>query len=79
MHRWGFVELPACDYGAAEQTMRHIVDDCRLSIAVVCRWSVTTDYVVCDERRDSGVPIWFELESLTNVFNFKIMVKRINK
>jgi hypothetical protein len=47
-----------------------------LPIAVVCRWS---DWVVCDERRDSGVPIWFGLESLTNVFNFKIMVIRINK
>jgi hypothetical protein len=30
MHRWGFVESPACDSGAEEQTMRHIVDDCPL-------------------------------------------------
>jgi hypothetical protein len=62
MHRWGFVESPACDCGAEEQTMRHIVD---------C--------VVCDERRDSGVPIWLGLESLTNVLYFKIMVIRIKK
>jgi hypothetical protein len=34
---------------------------------------------VCDERRGSRVPIWFGLESLMNVFNFKIMVIRINK
>jgi hypothetical protein len=42
-------------------------------------WS---DWVMCDDRRDSGVPIWFGVEPLTNAFNFKIMVKpvkRINK
>jgi hypothetical protein len=32
MHRWGFVESPACDCGAEEQTMRHIVDDCPLRL-----------------------------------------------
>jgi hypothetical protein len=39
MHRWRFVESPACDCGAEEQTMRHIVDDCPLH------------WVVCDEQR----------------------------
>jgi hypothetical protein len=28
--KWGFVESPACDCCAEEQTMRHIVDDCPL-------------------------------------------------
>jgi hypothetical protein len=32
MHRWGFVESPACDCGAKEQLMRHIVDDCPLRL-----------------------------------------------
>jgi hypothetical protein len=32
MHRWGFVESPACDCGAEEQGMRHIVDDCPLRL-----------------------------------------------
>jgi hypothetical protein len=45
----------------------------RLPIAVVCRWS---DWVVCDERWDSRVPIWFGLESLTNVFNYKILIMK---
>jgi hypothetical protein len=27
MHKWGFVESPACDCGADEQAMRHIVDE----------------------------------------------------
>jgi hypothetical protein len=74
MHRWGFVESPACDCGAVEQTLRHIVDNCPLRF--FCRRS---DWVVCNERRDSAEPIWFGLESLTKVFNFKIMVIRINK
>jgi hypothetical protein len=30
--KWGFVESPACDCCAEEQTMRHIVDDCPLRL-----------------------------------------------
>jgi hypothetical protein len=30
MYRLRLVESPACDCGAEEQTMRHIVDDCPL-------------------------------------------------
>jgi hypothetical protein len=69
MLRWGFVESPACDCGAEEQTMRHIVEDCPLRLF--------DDGLtgLCAVR----VPIWFGLESLMNVFNFKIMVIRINK
>jgi hypothetical protein len=35
--------------------------------------------IIVAERRGSRVPIWFGLESLMNMFNFKIMVIRINK
>jgi hypothetical protein len=67
MHRWGFMDSP----GAEEQTM-HIVVDCSLrlfadGLTELCAMS------------DSGVSIWFGLESLMNVFSFKIMVIRINK
>jgi hypothetical protein len=34
MHRSGFVESPACDCGAEEQTMRYLVDDCPLRLFV---------------------------------------------
>jgi hypothetical protein len=77
LHRWGFVESPAFDCGAEEQTMHHIVEDCPLrlfadgliGLFAMRQWTETVD------RRDSGVPIWFGLESLTNVFN----IKRMNK
>jgi hypothetical protein len=32
MHRWGFVESLACDCGAEEHTMHHVVDDCPLRL-----------------------------------------------
>jgi hypothetical protein len=32
MHIWEFEKSPACDCGAEEQTMRHIVDDCPLRL-----------------------------------------------
>jgi hypothetical protein len=81
MHKWGFMESPACDCAAEERTMRPIVDDCPLRLfadgligLVAMRQQTETV-----DRRDSGVPIWIGLESLTNVFNIKRMVIRINK
>jgi hypothetical protein len=51
MHRWGFVESPACDCGAEEQTMRHIVDECPLRLFADGLTMETMEYLWSVEDR----------------------------
>jgi hypothetical protein len=55
MQRWGFVESSACDCGAKEQTMRHIVDDCPL------RFFVDVLPGLCAISDETVEYLWFDL------------------
>jgi hypothetical protein len=68
VHRWGFVESPACDCGAVEQTLRHIVDDCPLRFFAE---GLTGSCAMSDVRA--------QYLSGSDLNLFKIMVIRIYK